>query len=198
MNNIIALGDSLTFGYGIDKACTYTAVLSKQFPNLNIYNKGINGHSTKDALKRFKTDVLDLSPDLVFIWLGSNDSAYSDDYHCSLIEYDNNLRFMIESLQKLEKKSEIVIITPPPALDIDDGYPDFITTEGVSKYVTILCELVVEYDIELINFFEILLDKKENDNFEKYFQCDGIHLSLESYEILYKKVYNKMLKLGYS
>lgn len=186
--NIIAFGDSLTFGYGIEKACTYTANLEKEFPNFNIYNKGENGHSTRDSIARFQKDVLDLNPNIVFIWLGSNDSAYVDGYHCSLIEYENNLRFMIEKLKLISENKnpiELILITPPPT--IDELSLPFTDTKNICKYVDILCKLSIEYDIEIINLFSILLCKKKENplDFTSYFQSDGLHLSLKSYELIY-------------
>lgn len=191
---IVALGDSLTFGYGIDKEHTITSALQREFTSYNIFNKGINGNSTRDCLARFNNDVLNLNPDVIFIWLGSNDSAYEECRHCSLIEYEKNLSFMIESLKKLDKSNlsnnphnqlpKIILITPPPV--IDEYVSPFTDTDNISGYVNILCELSSKYDLELINFFEIFLDingKNEND-FRAYFQSDGIHLSLKAYELI--------------
>lgn len=77
MKNFIFIGDSLTFGYGINKnkswigKLTYTRFIKNE--NLKIINQGINGNTTTDMLNRFSEDVSILSPNYVFIMGGTND-----------------------------------------------------------------------------------------------------------------------------
>ncbi|MCX7047211.1 MAG: arylesterase, partial [Candidatus Sumerlaeota bacterium] len=56
---IIAFGDSLTYGWGVDKGRDYPTLLSKQL-GVEIINKGKPGDTTEDALARIESDVLNL------------------------------------------------------------------------------------------------------------------------------------------
>ncbi len=69
---IICFGDSITFGYGVDKGEDYPARLS-EILNLPVINAGVDGDTSAKALSRLKTDVLDKDPYLVIIEFGGND-----------------------------------------------------------------------------------------------------------------------------
>ncbi|MFC1804852.1 GDSL-type esterase/lipase family protein [Candidatus Omnitrophota bacterium] len=69
---IICFGDSITFGYGALPGEDYPAVLTElvEYP---VINAGIDGDTTVEGVKRFKSDVLDRDPLLVIIEFGGND-----------------------------------------------------------------------------------------------------------------------------
>jgi lysophospholipase L1-like esterase len=65
---VIVVGDSLTFGMGIDKRWTYPAVLERRLCrefNIEILNLGISGWNSEDVLGVIETWVPKLNPDLV-------------------------------------------------------------------------------------------------------------------------------------
>ena len=70
--NIICFGDSITFGYGVNPGEDYPTVLSKMF-GTPVINKGVDGDTSDEALKRFKTDVLENDPLFVIIEFCGND-----------------------------------------------------------------------------------------------------------------------------
>ena len=70
--NIICFGDSLTFGYGVSPGEDYPSVLSKMV-DIPVINKGIDGYTSTDGLKRLDTDVLANNPLLVIIEFAGND-----------------------------------------------------------------------------------------------------------------------------
>lgn len=69
---IIALGDSITAGYGLSPQQAYPALLSQKigFP---VLNKGVSGDTTAMGLARLQTDVLSQAPWIVIVGLGGND-----------------------------------------------------------------------------------------------------------------------------
>ncbi len=69
---IVVLGDSLSYGLGAESNHGYVGVLQKRL-GMEIVNKGVNGDTSKMALDRLQTDVLDLKPALVVVELGGND-----------------------------------------------------------------------------------------------------------------------------
>ena len=69
---ILALGDSITAGYGLKQEQAYPYLLSQKI-NLPIVNVGVSGDKTADALARLPEDVLDENPWMVIVALGGND-----------------------------------------------------------------------------------------------------------------------------
>jgi lysophospholipase L1-like esterase len=70
--NIICFGDSITQGFGEPPSNAYPVALA-QLANMPVINAGIEGDTSAEALKRFKTDVLDKEPLLVIIEFCGND-----------------------------------------------------------------------------------------------------------------------------
>ncbi|XXQ68373.1 arylesterase [Neisseriaceae bacterium B1] len=68
---VLALGDSLTAGYGANKGDDYPAQLA-QITGWNVINGGISGDTSAQALARLP-ELLELKPDLVIISIGGND-----------------------------------------------------------------------------------------------------------------------------
>lgn len=68
---VIALGDSLTYGYGADHSAAYPNVLSK-LTGWNVKNEGINGNTSQDVLDRLD-GIIAQKPKLVLLGIGGND-----------------------------------------------------------------------------------------------------------------------------
>ncbi len=68
---VVAFGDSLTYGTGASKGEDYPSQLAKLM-DVVIVNKGVPGDTSARALQRLD-DVLALNPRIVFITLGGND-----------------------------------------------------------------------------------------------------------------------------
>ena len=73
---IVAMGDSLTEGMGVDPADAYPAQLERRLLadgyNVEVVNAGISGETTSGALSRVNW-VLGLEPDIVILATGGND-----------------------------------------------------------------------------------------------------------------------------
>ena len=83
---IVAIGSSSTAGAGASKPeNSYPARLAEhlgpRYPGiaLTILNKGVNGETGADMLKRFQRDVLDQAPDLVIWQVAANTVLRGDD-----------------------------------------------------------------------------------------------------------------------
>jgi lysophospholipase L1-like esterase len=70
--SVVCFGDSLTAGYGAAAGHDYPTLLSQKI-NLPVFNAGVSGNTTADALPRLDKDVLAHHPKLVIITLGAND-----------------------------------------------------------------------------------------------------------------------------
>lgn len=72
---IVFLGDSLTAGrYG----GSYIESMRRQYPDHELINAGQGGNTVVNLQRRLESDVLDQSPDGVFVMVGGNDAiSYS-------------------------------------------------------------------------------------------------------------------------
>ena len=70
-STILALGDSLTAGYGADAAAAYPAVLAG-LTGWQIINGGVSGNTSAQALARLPA-LMRRQPQLVLVSIGGND-----------------------------------------------------------------------------------------------------------------------------
>lgn len=70
-SKVIALGDSLTFGYGATPETAYPAVLASK-SGWQVINEGVSGDTSEGVLKRLDS-VLEQSPSLILLGIGGND-----------------------------------------------------------------------------------------------------------------------------
>jgi acyl-CoA thioesterase-1 len=73
---VVALGDSITAGFGASSNNDYVARLTARTGN-SIFNAGRIGDTTGDALNRLDSAVLSRNPDIVIVFLGGNDVLQS-------------------------------------------------------------------------------------------------------------------------
>jgi lysophospholipase L1-like esterase len=88
---ILFIGDSITDGGRARTGNDYNHTMGQSYPfllsaqlgyrfaerNLTFLNRGISGNQVLDLEKRWKTDVLDLKPDVLSILIGINDTFFS-------------------------------------------------------------------------------------------------------------------------
>ena len=73
---IACLGDSLTFGYGVQQEKTWVfAAGQKLAPRIVLHNHGLNGDTTVGMLERLHADILPARPDAVCSMGDANDIA---------------------------------------------------------------------------------------------------------------------------
>ena len=206
---LVALGDSLTYGYGVLSHVAFPSRLAAELPekrpeiNWKIYNRGINGETTREAKLRLDGGVLKLKPHICTILLGSNDSALNEGQYRTPWEYEMNLRFIIEQLMEKKHGDDFnggfclpVLITPPPVVDTD-FYP-FTTTDRLELFCCIVLKLAEEYSLPVIDIFKTFTDIHKNEGFEAYealFQFDGVHWSNHGYDVFYPHLEKKILEL---
>lgn len=139
---IVAFGDSLTAGYGIDKGDSYPSVLQQRLqvinPNVTVINMGVSGETSAEGLKRIG-DIIDQNPDVVFLGLGANDILRS----LPVADARKNLEEIIKILQ--EKKITIVLLGMQTSLNSPAVYR--------KEFNAIYSNLAKKYDLKLVPFF---------------------------------------------
>ena len=82
---MVVLGDSFTFGLGVDDDSTYCAQLEELVPDLEVLNMGVNGYGTDQQLLHWNMNGRRFSPDLVLIGI------YVPDFHRNGLSVRDNL-----------------------------------------------------------------------------------------------------------
>ncbi|MBP7216169.1 MAG: hypothetical protein KBA46_02680 [Candidatus Omnitrophica bacterium] len=93
-STIICFGDSITFGYGVERGEDYPAALAKILGR-PVLNQGIDGDTAEQAFARFQSDVLDRNPSLVILEFGGNDFLENVPLSTTI----NTLRKMVQLAQ---------------------------------------------------------------------------------------------------
>lgn len=172
----MALGDSLTFGYGVESSQSYPVLLASK-TGWNIENAGINGDTTQDVLNRLDK-VIDKKPQLVLLGVGGNDVLRRVSPEVS----KNNLIAIIEKLQ--QANVAVVLIAEPyiSASALFGKVADNPMYEQVSEQtgVPLLSDV----------WSKILSDDA--------LKSDQIHANAQGYAVFADKLYIYLQQLGYA
>ncbi len=166
---IVAFGDSLTAGYGVEAGYSYPDFMQKELgPKYRVVNLGRSGDTSAEGLSRVPS-VLQLKPAIVIVEFGGNDGLRG--FPLSVTR--SNLDRIIGEIKKSGAKVLIAGITLPPNYG-----PDYIKQfEGIYK------DLAAKYKAPLIPF---LLQGVAG--VPGMMQPDGIHATKQGNEVVAKLV----------
>ncbi|NJN71096.1 MAG: arylesterase [Nitrospira sp.] len=174
---IVAFGDSLTAGLGVQAGESYPAQLQRRLDDLKypyrVINAGVSGDTTAGGLRRVPW-ILKNEPELVILELGANDGLRG----LSVDQTKSNLRQIVTQLKEAGAAVVLAGMKLPP------NYGEDYTT----RFEAIYPALAQEYHLPLIPFFLEGVGGASSLN-----QADGIHPTKEGYEIVAEQVL-KVLK----
>jgi len=175
---IVAVGDSLTEGLGVEEEDAYPAVLEKKlqaqgYP-YRVINAGISGETSSGTLSRTKW-VLTLKPDIAILVIGANDGFRGIDP--ALIK--SNIRRIIQAL----KDHNVVVVLGGMRIVQNLGQ------EYASAFAAVYPEVAASEDVIFIPFFleGVAADPGLN-------QSDGIHPTAEGYRKIVDHIYPYVLR----
>ncbi len=157
--SIVALGDSLTAGYGLPPEEAFTTRLEQRLNenglNVEVVNAGVSGDTSKGGLARIDWSVPDGSG-LVIVELGANDALRG----ISPAETAKNLDAIVTRLKQRGIGVLLAGMLAPPNMGKDYE----------AAFNAIYPELAEKHGVELYPFFldGVVADPKLN-------QADGIH-----------------------
>lgn len=184
--SIVCIGDSLTFGYGVNESEDWVSIVSTRIKE-KIINKGIPGDTTCEMKVRFIKDVVYYKPSKVLIMGGTNDIFLK-------IGTDAILKNIKDMVEICEVNNMVpIILTPLPVnenISIKLMFEDM-DYKKVNKSLLELRKLLIKYgnekNITSIDLGNLIL---KNGNIQEYFLEDGIHVTKEIHvemaEIIYK------------
>ena len=171
---ILAVGDSLTAGFGAPKGADYPAQLA-QILGHKVINGGVSGDTSAQALARLP-DLLVQKPKLVVVSIGGNDFLQRQPESGTR----ENIRKMVADIRATGVPAVLVAI------------PHF-TTGGLLGVVSehpLYAELADELDVPLLKgaWAEILGDKD--------LKSDAVHANAAGYRLFAEKLAGFLRKLG--
>lgn len=170
---IVALGDSLTAGYGLETSRAWPALLQQRIDSkalsYRVVNKGVSGDTSKGGLSRVE-DALQGDVRILILELGGNDGLRG----LPPAELKENLAQIIEAAQRRNIKVILAGMEAPPNFG-DDYTGDF---RGVYR------DLAKKYKVALIPFFLTGVGGIAELN-----QPDGIHPNEKGSQVVLENVW---------
>ena len=171
---ILAVGDSLTAGFGAPKGADYPAQLA-QILGHKVINGGVSGDTSAQALARLP-DLLAQKPKLVVVSIGGNDFLQRQPESGTR----ENIRKMVADIRATGVPAVLVAI------------PHFTTGAllGVVSEHPLYAELADELDVPMLKgaWAEILG--------EKDLKSDAVHANAAGYRLFAEKLAGFLRKLG--
>ena len=180
-NEIVCLGDSLTYGardkYGRSYPAELGSMLSKETGEFYIcHNYGVNGETSSDLLRRSWHQIKsNPGAKIALLMIGTNDTKKPT----PLDIYEDNLRQIINSI-KANGKTPIVASLP----DLKFSPYYIFNRDYISKYNSVILKLSRE-----MNF--LVADMSGLDSY----LIDGVHFTHEGYKEVAKRWFNTILSL---
>ncbi len=165
---ILALGDSLTEGFGVDEKENYPSQLQNALPDhIKVINAGLSGETSSGLLNRLDW-VLKQKPDLTILTIGANDAMRGLPLDLTKQNIDN-------AIKRIKQSGSEVILA---GMQIYDN----LGSDYVTEFKDIYPQLAQKHQIPLIPFF---LQHIAGDS--QYNQNDGIHPTAAGYKIIVEK-----------
>ena len=166
---ILALGDSLTEGLGVDNDANYPAQLEARlqelgYKDVKVINSGLSGETSTGLVNRLDW-VLQTKPDITILTIGANDAIRGID----VATVEANIRTAIKRLQ--DGGSEVIL----GGMQIYDN----LGADYVESFAAIYPRVAKDMNVTLIPFF---LDGVGGD--AELNQADAIHPTREGYTII--------------
>lgn len=166
---ILALGDSLTEGLGVDKNDNYPAQLEDRlqemgYDNAKVINSGLSGETSTGLVNRLDW-VLQTKPDVTILTIGANDAIRGID----VATIEANIR---TAVKRLQDNGSVVILG---GMSIYDNLGD----DYVAAFSDIYPRVAKDMNVTLIPFF---LEGVGGD--AELNQADAIHPTKEGYTII--------------
>ncbi len=166
---ILAIGDSLTIGYGLPESESYPSQLQNQLNvlgyNYIVQNAGISGDTTASLLSRIDWILEWENPSLIILCIGANDAFQWK----SVADIETNIRTIIEKIQN--KKIPILFAGMVAPYNLWKDYR--------AEYDSLFPRLAKEYNLPSMPFLLEWVALKSNLN-----QGDRIHPNKAGYTIV--------------
>ena len=168
-----------------------TLIDEKINDDVQLIGKGVSGDKVSDLLTRYEEDVLELNPDIVFIYIGINDVWHKYDYGTGtdIDLYESGLRQIISDIKS--QGAKIVLCTPTligensGEFTLVNQFKDVETMERMNgdldNFSDVIRELSNEFNTDLLDLRDIFMTYVSENNLNNepsgLLTYDGVHLN---------------------
>lgn len=174
MKKIVALGDSLTWGFPYGPDASWVCLLSRVYPDITWINQGVNGDTFAGLLWRLERDVLLEKPDMCLVEAGVNDAFTL----FSMAEIEMALEGILVELKRHGVKPALVL---PLNVEVVTG-----PVGKLSEIRTLLESKAKKHALPLLDF-QVL---------EARHFVDEVHPNREGYEVIARALAKQFEALG--
>ncbi len=183
---IAALGDSLTYGWMVNKGYIeyFRDIFQIKFPenHLTIINSGVPGSTAADGYERLKNDLIPASPELFFIQFALNDAytGFTPD------DFEKNILNIIDLIKK-ETSADILLIT---SVTLNNKSEDYY----IEQYYDKLEKISIHNKLTIARVHEYWKQKiAAGIDFETLVQDDRVHPTEEGHRLMGEAVMQSIL-----
>jgi Lysophospholipase L1 and related esterases len=192
-------GDSITDGnrgrnsdpnhiMGHGYAFSIASRVGADFPHagFSFYNRGISGNRVPDLQQRWKTDALDLHPDVLSILVGINDVDHtikSNESVTDVAAFEQGYRNLLQQSRAANSKIVLVLGLPfvYPVGSRKTNWEKW--CDGVAAHKEVVLKLAAEFDAVTVDYPSVF-DKAMKDTPADYWIWDGIHPTVCGHELM--------------
>ena len=161
----------------------------------NVINSGVGGNSAREAMARFKRDVLAHDPDWVLLEFGGNNDDPNNP--ARRVTTDEFKKCLKEFRHGLPSRTRVVIITFPPVLDEHFDYEWLKQFGGgdasVERFRKLTRGFAGENGFPLVDLSEEIRKRIKFEDKNRYILPDGVHLT-EAGNLLLAEMVFKVLQ----
>lgn len=176
---IVAVGDSLTAGLGVDEDQTYPAQLARKLMadgyHFDVINAGVSGETSSGVRERIQWVLSSLKPDIVILETGANDGLRGQD--------PGLLKKNLEELLAQLKARNIVVVLAGMRL------PPNLGTAYTQAFGSVYPQVAEAHDVIFMPFFLESVAGRPRFN-----QTDKLHPNARGYERIVEDLYPHVLK----
>jgi len=177
---IVAVGDSLTAGLGVDESAAYPAQLQRKLAGdgyyFNVVNAGVSGETSSGTLTRIEWVISNLKPDIIILETGANDGLRGIDTDALIKNLDrivsiikaNNIKMLLCGMKMLPNMGP----------------------EYSKAFTRVYPEIAKKHEIPLIPFF---LEGVAGD--PRFNQPDRLHPTAKGYLRIVDHIYPYVLDM---
>lgn len=166
---VVFVGDSLISGW---------KTIERDFPGMNVANRGIGGDVSRGLVFRWKEDVLDLDPKAVVVLIGTNDLSA----HQATDATAANIALLLDTVALRDPAAPVVLCKLPPRNDPKAPIANAALLE-LNRMIEALA--AGRQNVAVLDLYRMFAT---NDGVpdELYFQNDRLHLNSAAYARLHE------------
>ncbi|BDD41006.1 GDSL-type esterase/lipase family protein [Streptococcus ruminantium] len=186
---VAAVGDSLTYGYGLEnrEKDAYPCVLADRLgAHYQVSNYGLSGRSLQSTadypyfLEKNAQLLLDNDADIIIVMIGSNDSRAP---YWNRERFQREYREMAERYMKLPSQPDVYLVVPPFVPTSRFGLNNRIIEDELQVMIP---EIGKELGLSVINLYT--LTKNHLD-----YYSDGLHLNPLGNQVIAEEIYRHLM-----